>query len=64
MTRETKGEAFVETVTRPTFKDPYTHELEVFHDVATGKAAPKTTPEDFVADLRLFAEIVAALRAA
>jgi hypothetical protein len=32
--------------------------------VATGKAAPKTTPEDFVEDLQLFAEIVAALRAA
>jgi len=61
--QETRGEAFVETVTRPTFKDPYTHELEVFHEVATGQATPKTTPEDFVEDLRLFAEIVAALRA-
>ncbi|CAA9581717.1 MAG: Myo-inositol 2-dehydrogenase [uncultured Thermomicrobiales bacterium] len=64
VTQETRGEAFVETVTRPTFKDPYTHELETFHEVATGKAAPKTTPEDFVEDLQLFAEIVAALRAA
>ena len=64
VTQETKGEAFTETVSRPTFKDSYTHELEVFHEVATGKTTPKTPPEDFVEDLRLFGEIVAALRAA
>ncbi len=64
VTQETRGEAFIKTVARPTFKDPYTHELEIFHDVATGRAAPKTTPEDFVEDLQLFAEIVAALGAA
>jgi predicted dehydrogenase len=60
---ETIGDAYVETVRRPTFKDPYTHELEVFYDVATGKATPKTPPEDFVADLTLFREIVDVLRA-
>jgi predicted dehydrogenase len=60
---ETVGDAWVETVRRPTFKDPYTRELEVFHDVVTGKAAPKTPPEDFVADLTLFREIIDALRA-
>lgn len=61
--RETVGDAYTETIHRPTFKDPYTHELEVFHDVATGKAEPKTPPEDFVADLNLFREIIDALRA-
>jgi predicted dehydrogenase len=60
--RETTGEALVETVTRPTFKDPYTHELEYFHEVVTAGKQPKTTPEDFMDDLRLFGMVIAALR--
>ncbi len=60
--RETIGDAYIETVRRPTLKDPYTHELEVFHDVATGKATPKTSPEDSIEDLRLFAEIIDVLK--
>jgi predicted dehydrogenase len=60
---ETIGDAYVETVRRPTFKDPYTHELELFYDVATGKAAPKTPPEDFIADLDLFREMIDVLKA-
>ncbi len=60
---ETDGDAFVESVTRPTFKDPYTHELEYFHEVVTGGTEPKTTPEDFMEDLRLFGMIIDALRA-
>jgi hypothetical protein len=60
--RETEGDALVETVTRPTFKDPYTHELEYFHEVVTAGMQPKTTPEDFMDDLRLFGMIMAALR--
>jgi predicted dehydrogenase len=60
--QETVGGAFHQTVSRPTFKDPYTHELEHFHDVVTGRAVPRTTPEDFMDDLRLFRLIVDALR--
>jgi predicted dehydrogenase len=59
---ETVGDAFTETIIRPTFKDPYTHELEHFHDIVVGEATPKTTPEDFKEDLRLFREIVQALK--
>jgi predicted dehydrogenase len=59
---ETVGDAFVESVTRPTFKDPYTHELEYFHEVVSAGKAPKTTPEDFMEDLRLFRMIIDALR--
>ena len=59
---ETAGEAYRQTVSRPTFKDPYTHELEHFHDVVTSGLEPKTTPEDFKEDLRLFRLIVDALR--
>jgi predicted dehydrogenase len=59
---ETVGDAFTERITRPTFKDPYTHELEEFHRVVTENRAPKTTPEDSLEDLRLFQQIVAALR--
>ena len=60
---ETVGDAYSERVTRPTFKDPYTHELEYFHEVVTQGRTPKTTPEDFAQDLRLFGQIIAALRA-
>lgn len=62
MIRETTGEAFTERVLRPTFKDPYTHELETFHEVVRGGVTPKTTPEDFMDDLRLFRMIVDRLR--
>jgi predicted dehydrogenase len=61
--RETVGDAFKESVSRPTFKDPYTHELEYFHEVVTAGKSPKTTPEDFVEDLRLDREIIDVLRA-
>nr|MBA2597731.1 gfo/Idh/MocA family oxidoreductase [Chloroflexia bacterium] len=60
--QETTGDAFSERVVRPTFKDPYTHELEYFHDVVTKGVAPKTTPEDFREDLEIMRLIVDALR--
>lgn len=61
--RETVGDAYTETIHRPTFKDPYTHELEYFHNVVTNNVAPKTTPEDSMEDLRLFREIIEVLKA-
>jgi predicted dehydrogenase len=61
ISEETNGDAFTRTVTRPQLKDPYTHELEYFHRAITEGFAPKTSPEDFVADLELFAEIIRAL---
>jgi predicted dehydrogenase len=60
--QETAGDAFTECVLRPTFKDPYTYELEAFHEVVTKGIQPKTTPEDFQDDLRLFGMIVERLR--
>jgi predicted dehydrogenase len=60
---ETVGDAYQRRVERPTFKDPYTHEIEHYHQVVTTGAAPKTTPEDFVDDLHLMRLIVDALRA-
>ncbi|HLK94858.1 MAG TPA: Gfo/Idh/MocA family oxidoreductase [Nocardioidaceae bacterium] len=59
--QETLGEAFRTTVTRPHLKDPYTHELEYFAEVAASGTMPKTSPEDFVEDLDLFAELVRVL---
>ena len=59
---ETTGETLVERVTRPTYTDPYTRELEHFHDVVEGAAKPKTTPEDFQEDLVLFRMICDVLR--
>ena len=61
VTEETSGDAFTRTVTRPHLKDPYTHELEYFHRAITEGFQPKTSPEDFVADLDLFAEIIRVL---
>lgn len=58
---ETSGTAFTQTTVRPHLKDPYTAELEYFHHAVTTGAAPKTSPEDFVADLNLFAELVRVL---
>lgn len=59
---ETSGDAYRESVVRPTFTDPYTHELEQFHEaIVSGKPA-KTTIEDAMEDLALFREIVAALK--
>jgi predicted dehydrogenase len=55
---ESQGDAFTRTVRRPHLKDPYTHELEYFHDMATTGGSPKTSPEDFVEDLNLFAELI------
>jgi predicted dehydrogenase len=60
---ETEGDSYARTVTRPHLKDPYTHELEYFHEVVTDGVAPKTDPEDFVEDLDLFAEIIKVLAA-
>ena len=52
------------SVIRPHLKDPYTHELEYFHQIVTTGAAPKTSPEDYVEDMELFAEIIRALQKA
>ncbi len=53
---------YSECVTRPTFKDPYTLELEHFFEVVTKGILPKTTPEDFKKDLELFDMIIEKLR--
>jgi predicted dehydrogenase len=58
VTEESRGDGLHRTVSRPHLKDPYTHELEYFHDMITGGGRPKTGPEDFVADLDLFAELI------
>lgn len=55
---QTSGDAITRSVRRPHLKDPYTHEWEYFHRCVTTGERPKTDPEDFVADLQLFAELV------
>lgn len=55
---ESDGNAFRRSVSTPNLTDPYTHELEYFHSCVTQGTAPKTSPEDFVEDLDLFAEII------
>jgi predicted dehydrogenase len=58
VTEESRGDGLHRTVSRPHLKDPYTHELEYFHRMVTSGGRPKTDPEDFVADLDLFAELI------
>jgi len=58
---ETHQDSYQETVARPTFKDPYTVELEYFYDLITKGGTPKTSPEDYQDDLRLFKMIIEAL---
>jgi predicted dehydrogenase len=61
VTEETAGNALRRMVSRPHLKDPYTHELEYFHKAVTEGLEAKTSPEDFVEDLDLFAEIITRL---
>jgi len=58
---ETVGDAYNRSVSRPHLKDPYTYELEYFHDVVTRGLQPKTSAEDFVEDLEIFEEIIRVL---
>jgi predicted dehydrogenase len=59
---ETIDEEFTESVVRPTFKDPYTHELEYLYDVLTKGTKPKTSMEDYKEDLKLFKQIIEVLK--
>lgn len=61
VTEETRGDGLYRSVARPHLKDPYTYELEYFHEVVTRGGRPKTDPEDFVEDLELFAQLVRAM---
>lgn len=58
ITEETRGDALIRTTRRPHLKDPYTQELEYFHDTVVVGAIPKTSPEDFLLDLDLFRDLV------
>jgi predicted dehydrogenase len=60
----TVGDSYERSVVRPHLKDPYTHELEYFHDVVTTGGDPKTGPEDYVQDMELFVEIIRAMEGA
>lgn len=53
---QTVGDAITQSERRPHLKDPYTHEWEYFHRCVTSGEAPKSSPEDFLTDLSLFAE--------
>ncbi|MGY2704437.1 Gfo/Idh/MocA family protein [Nocardioides sp. HB32] len=58
----TDGDSYERSVRRPHLKDPYTYELEYFHDVVTNGGTPKTSPEDYVQDMELFVEIIRAIQ--
>jgi predicted dehydrogenase len=58
---QTVGDSYERTLIRPHLKDPYTHELEYFHECVTTGQNPKTSPEDYVQDMELFVDIIRAL---
>jgi predicted dehydrogenase len=58
VTERTVGDGYERSVLRPHLKDPYTHELEYFHQIVTTGGTPKTSPEDYVADMELFIELI------
>lgn len=60
--QETIGQAYKETIVRPTFTDPYTIELKYLYDVIMQGITPKTTPEDYKNDLLIFKMIMDALK--
>jgi predicted dehydrogenase len=60
--QETDGEAFKSSVIRHTFTDPYTVELRTFYDTVTQNIEPKTTPEDYKQDLKLFRMITDSMK--
>lgn len=62
ITGETVNGNYHEQILRPTFKDPYTVELETFYDVVTKGLTPKTSPEDYKEDLHLFSQIIEAIK--
>ncbi|MFB5190632.1 Gfo/Idh/MocA family protein [Alicyclobacillus fastidiosus] len=55
---ETVGDEYRQRVVRPTFKDPYTCELEELYEVIQTGKTHQTTLEDAVEDLQLFAKIM------
>jgi predicted dehydrogenase len=58
VTERTVGDGYERSVLRPHLKDPYTCELEYFHEVVVTGGTPKTSPEDYVADMELFIEMI------
>lgn len=62
VTAETVDEAYIQSVSRPTFKDAYVFELEQFHGTVTNGRAAKTHAEDSIRDLELFQQIMTAFR--
>lgn len=59
---ETIGDSYNQSVERPTLEDPYTHEIKHFYDVVTNGATSKTPPEDFKEDLKIFNQLIEALK--
>ncbi len=59
---ETRNGKYKETVIRPTYKDPYTIELEGLYEAITADGDIKTTPEDYKKDLEIFKMIINALK--
>jgi predicted dehydrogenase len=59
---DTAGAQLTRTEIRPTYADPYTRELEDLHAALVNGTAIKTSAEDFTDDLRLFRQIIDAIR--
>ena len=61
ITERTVGDTLERSVSRPHLKDPYTCELEYFHDMIVNGTVPKTSPEDYMEDIDLFTQLIRAM---
>lgn len=61
ITERTVGDTLERSISRPHLKDPYTCELEYFHDMIIDGTIPKTGPEDFMEDIDLFTQLIQAM---
>jgi predicted dehydrogenase len=61
VTERTVGDTLERSVSRPHLKDPYTCELEYFHDMIVQGTVPKTSPEDYLEDIDLFTQLIRAM---
>lgn len=59
---QTEGDRYVESAARPTYRDPYSLQLQHLYEAIVNDSAPKTTPEDFKQDLAVFRMLIDAVR--
>lgn len=58
-----QGEVWTRETVRRTYRDAFSAELDTLYRAITGGTPPKSGPEDFIEDLRLFEDLIRAMKA-